>query len=104
MLRLLLEPGFYKDGEFGIRIEDIVQIVYATDVPHDFNGRGALTFRTVTMCPIQTKLIDGRLLTDAERAYLNRYHQTVWRTISPLLEALGDAATLEWLKKETAAI
>lgn len=100
----VLEPGFYKEGEFGIRIEDIVQIVPAAHVPHDFAGRGALTFHTVTMCPIQTKLIDVQLLTDGERAYLNRYHCTVWTTISPLLEAIGDTVTLEWLKTETAAI
>lgn len=60
-----LEPGFYKDGEFGIRIEDIVQIVPA-NLANDFNGRGALTFQTVTMCPIQTKLINVGLLNDHE--------------------------------------
>lgn len=59
------EPGFYKNGEFGIRIEDIVQIVNAK-IENDFNGRGALTFNTVTMCPIQTKLINANLLTEKE--------------------------------------
>lgn len=98
------EPGFYKDGEFGIRIEDIVQIVPATHVAHDFAGRGALTFYTVTMCPIQTKLVDVQLLNERERSYLNQYHNTVWATISPLLQSIGDNATLDWLKKETAAI
>lgn len=60
-----LEPGYYEKGKFGIRIEDIVQIVPA-QVESDFNGRGALTFRTVTMCPIHTKLINKNLLTEKE--------------------------------------
>lgn len=81
-----------------------MQIVPATNAPNDFAGRGALTFYTVTMCPIQTKLIDVKLLTDVERAYLNQYHSNVWTTISPLLEAMGDTFTLGWLKNETAAI
>lgn len=60
-----LEPGYYQDDEFGIRIEDIVQVVPA-NVNFDFGGRGALSFYTVTMCPIQTKLIDPNLLDDIE--------------------------------------
>lgn len=59
------EPGYYEDGKFGIRIEDIVQIVPA-NVKSDFAGRGALTFKTITMCPIQTKLIDAHLLSEKE--------------------------------------
>lgn len=62
---MLTEPGYYENGQFGIRIEDIVQIVPAK-IKNNFNGRGALTFKTVTMCPIQTKLIAVNLLTDAE--------------------------------------
>lgn len=60
------EPGYYEDGKFGIRIEDIVQIVPAKNVPHDFNGLGAKTFNTITMCPIQTKMVNATLLTDLE--------------------------------------
>lgn len=60
-----VEPGYYEKGQFGIRIEDIVQIVPAK-AENDFNGRGALTFKTVTMCPIQTKLVNKSLLTEKE--------------------------------------
>ena len=63
--KIRIEPGFYKDGEFGIRIEDIVQIVKANS-RYDFAGRGALTFKTITMCPKQTKLIKTDLLNDVE--------------------------------------
>ncbi|XP_013109085.1 xaa-Pro aminopeptidase ApepP isoform X1 [Stomoxys calcitrans] len=98
------EPGFYHDGEFGIRIEDIVQIVPATNAKHDFNGRGALTFRTVTLCPKQTKLIKKELLLAEEIKLLNDYHRLVWETLAPLLRAEGDTRTLLWLERETQAI
>lgn len=62
---LILEPGYYQEGEFGIRIEDIVQIVPAYP-PNDFGGRGALSFLTVTLVPHQLKMIDLSLLTKAE--------------------------------------
>lgn len=62
---IIPEPGYYETGQFGIRIEDIVQIVPAK-VENNFNGRGALTFKTVTMCPIHTKLINKNLLTESE--------------------------------------
>ncbi|KAH8411123.1 hypothetical protein KR222_003846 [Zaprionus bogoriensis] len=95
------EPGFYKDGEFGIRIEDIVQIVPAK-TKHNFASRGALTFKTITMCPKQTKMIIKELLSEQEIALLNNYHQLVWDTLSPLLAQ--DAFTLAWLKKETSPL
>ncbi|XP_055524456.1 xaa-Pro aminopeptidase ApepP [Wyeomyia smithii] len=94
------EPGYYKDGKFGIRIEDIVQVVSAS-IGDNFNGRGALAFSTVTMCPIQTKLIDVSLLTEKERGSLNRYQETVRETLSPLLKKANDVETLAWLERET---
>lgn len=97
------EPGFYKDGEFGIRIEDIVQIIPAT-AKYDFAGRGGLTFKTITMCPKQTKMIKKELLTEIEVKLLNDYHQQVLETLSPILEKENDTLTLEWLKKETQPI
>uniref|UniRef100_A0A182XPM7 Xaa-Pro aminopeptidase n=1 Tax=Anopheles quadriannulatus TaxID=34691 RepID=A0A182XPM7_ANOQN len=97
------EPGYYKDGQFGIRIEDIVQVVTA-NVGTNFDGRGALTFRTITMCPIQTRLIDVTLLTAKERDHLNAYHQTVLDTLGPLLREANDLDTLAWLERETKAI
>ena len=60
------EPGYYQDHDFGIRIEDVVQIVKDEKAPYDFNGRGALTTHSVTLVPIQTKMIDTSLLSRAE--------------------------------------
>lgn len=62
------EPGYYQDREFGIRIEDIVQIVPASTT-YNFSGRGALTFKTITMCPKQTKMIKLELLNSVEVNY-----------------------------------
>ncbi|KAI8043290.1 xaa-Pro aminopeptidase ApepP [Drosophila gunungcola] len=98
------EPGFYQDGEFGIRVEDIVQIVPAVQVAHNFANRGALTFKTITMCPKQTKMIKKELLSEVEVKLLNSYHQQVWETLSPILSREGDEFTLAWLKKEVLPI
>lgn len=98
------EPGYYQDGEFGIRIEDIVQIVPATNAKHDFNGRGALTFKTITLCPKQTKMIKKELLLEEEKKLLNDYHRLVRETLTPILKYEGDEVTLAWLERETKEI
>ncbi|KAA0201850.1 hypothetical protein HAZT_HAZT000280 [Hyalella azteca] len=67
------EPGYYKAGEFGIRIESIVRVVKA-DTPHRHNDQDFLTFKVVTLAPIQAKLIDVSLLTNAEVACLLPLH------------------------------
>lgn len=97
------EPGYYEDGKFGIRIEDIVQIVPATSAKGDFMGRGALTFHTVTLCPIHRKLVKVELLSEDERNQFNAYHQRVRAELMPLLSA-SDTLTRAWLTKETEPI
>ncbi|ETN65044.1 xaa-pro aminopeptidase [Anopheles darlingi] len=97
------EPGYYKDGQFGIRIEDIVQVITA-NVGTNFDGRGALAFSTITMCPIQTRLIDVTLLTPAERQHINSYHERVRDQLLPLLREANDAETIAWLQRETEPI
>ncbi|RLE19624.1 MAG: aminopeptidase P family protein [Acidobacteria bacterium] len=89
------EPGFYLAGEFGIRIENLVYVVQdetAPDKELPFNR-----FENLTVCPIDTRLVEQSLLTDAELDYLNRYHRFVFDSLSPLLS--GD--DLEWLRKAT---
>lgn len=73
-------------------------------VDHDFKGVKPLTFETVTMCPIQPKMIDRSLLTPAEVNHLNDYHKKVLEIVGPQLEADQDTYTLEWLKRETTKI
>lgn len=59
------EPGYYEAGKFGVRIEDIVRVVKAK-TPHNFDNRGYLTFEIVSFVPIQTKLINKSMLSEAE--------------------------------------
>ena len=85
------EPGYYEDGKYGIRIENLVEVVPATTTRN--KDTGFLEFNTLTLCPIDTSLIDLTLLSDAHRGWLNRYHARVRRTLSPLL----DPAHKRWL-------
>ncbi|EIM81949.1 Creatinase/aminopeptidase [Stereum hirsutum FP-91666 SS1] len=91
------EPGYYADGRFGIRIENVV-LVREAKTPNNFGGKGFLGFEHVTMCPIHKKLVDAELLTVKEREWLDAYHKEVWEKVSPLLK--GDSKTLEWLERE----
>ncbi|KAJ1302268.1 hypothetical protein OPQ81_001087 [Rhizoctonia solani] len=97
------EPGYYADGRFGIRIESIV-LVRKVSTPNDFGSRGYLGFENVTMCPIQTKLVDLTLLNDAERDWLNKYHAKVLEKVGPELAKVGDLRAQAWLERECAEI
>ncbi|XP_023012683.2 aminopeptidase P [Leptinotarsa decemlineata] len=94
------EPGYYQDGEFGLRIEDIIEVVEAQP-PHNFNNRGYLTFNTITLVPKMNKLIVIDMLTDAEIKCLNEYHQKCRNIVGPILEQQGQTEALEWLIRET---
>ena len=71
------EPGYYKEGEFGIRIEDLLMIV---DVGSDYLG-----FQTLTIVPYDRNLIQTSLLSREEIDYINLYHKRVYETLSPIL-------------------
>ena len=84
------EPGYYEPGEFGIRIENLVEVVKdETLAPRDF-----LRFDTLTLCPIEKRLIAPELLSAEERGWLDAYHARVLETIGPGLDR--DERT--WLK------
>ncbi|KAJ2723298.1 hypothetical protein GGI07_002726 [Coemansia sp. Benny D115] len=96
------EPGYYEDGKFGIRIENTCLIV-KRETPFDYTGgSGYLTMEAVTLVPIQKKLVQVGLLSEAERKWLDSYHATVWERVSPLLEVGG--LGYEWLKRETSPL
>lgn len=97
------EPGYYEDEKFGIRLENI-ELVVKADTPYNYKNRGFLTFETVTLVPIQTKLLDLSLLTDSEIQYLNNYHAKCLNTLRPLLQGPENAQALEWLERETRPI
>jgi len=93
------EPGYYKTGSHGIRIENLVY-VKPPKVPRD--GEIAVhSFETLTLCPIDRRLIERKLLSRQERQWLNRYHARVRRVLSPLIE---DQAVRLWLDQATARI
>jgi Xaa-Pro aminopeptidase len=90
------EPGIYRAGEYGIRIENLLLVVpFSTTLFGNFYA-----FETLTLCPIDMKLIDITMLTDAERRWLNRYHGKVFTLLAPLLNDDERA----WLGRTTAAI
>ncbi|KAJ3281805.1 hypothetical protein HDU79_010463 [Rhizoclosmatium sp. JEL0117] len=95
------EPGYYHDGHFGIRIENVM-IVKEVSTPYNFDGKGSLGFEHVTLVPISTKLVEISLLLPTEREWLNNYHEKVYEKISPLLH--NDEMALKWLFKETRPI
>ncbi len=89
------EPGYYKEGGYGIRVENLQVVSPAKPVPG--GDRPMLGFETLTMAPIHRALIDLHLLTPAELAWLDDYHARVRTRILPLLE--GEVA--DWLLKAT---
>lgn len=90
------EPGLYRPGQWGIRIENLVAAVPAMRSEY---GQ-FLRFETLTLCPIDTRCIDAALLTAAERTWLNEYHQQVRERLLPRVQ--GDAR--KWLEQRTQAI
>ncbi len=91
------EPGYYRAGAYGIRIENLVLVEPDEDGP---DGRRLYRFRTLTRAPIDRRLIVKDMLEEDERHWLNRYHARVLEDLSPLL----DEDTRSWLKKMTAPL
>jgi Xaa-Pro aminopeptidase len=91
-----IEPGHYRPGQWGIRIENLVMNVAASTDEGTAFGE-FLEFETLTLCPIDTRCIDRALLDDGELAWLNHYHATVFKHLAPKVS--GDA--LAWLTQRT---
>jgi Xaa-Pro aminopeptidase len=89
------EPGYYKEGAYGIRIENLVAVQESK-----VGGGNYLEFETLTLCPIDLRLLEPKLLTELERDWLNAYHKRVWREIGPAVTGEVKA----WLKEATRAI
>jgi len=85
------EPGYYKTGEYGIRIENLVLVE-----PRAIDGSEGewLGFETLTLAPIDRTLVDRALLSPAEIAWWNAYHARVREVLAPQL----DGAALAWLE------
>jgi Xaa-Pro aminopeptidase len=89
------EPGFYKTAAYGIRTENLVLVIAAPEPPGAEKPLNA--FETLTLAPIDRRLIDAHMLNDKERAWLDGYHARVAEVLGPLL----DAPTRKWLEAAT---
>ena len=94
-----IEPGVYRPGKWGVRIENLVMNVPAK-TPEGTTFAEFLEFETLTLCPIDTRCIDLDLMRTDERAWLNAYHATVCERLAPKLSG----AALVWLKTRTEPI
>ncbi|RLN58882.1 hypothetical protein BBJ29_000184 [Phytophthora kernoviae] len=92
------EPGYYEDGKFGIRIESVMAVKKAPHIKSPLQ-REFCEFETLTMAPIQQRLIDVSLLTADEIYWLNAYHMEVHDKLQPLLK--DDPETYAYLVRET---
>ena len=91
------EPGIYKEGKHGIRIENLVTVTeYKTTQFGQFFG-----FMNLTLCPYERELIDVSLLSDEELEYINEYHKKVFENTQSHMKTEEEKA---WLKKATAEI
>lgn len=88
---LSIEPGYYRDGAFGIRTENLV-VVRPPETPAG-GDRPMLSFETLTLAPIDRRLIDAALLDADERAWLDAYHARVLAALAPRVET----ETARWL-------
>ena len=91
------EPGYYKTGAYGIRIENLVAVTPATAAGAE---REILGFETLTLAPIDRALVDPALLDASEIAWLDAYHARVRRELTPLV----DKKTAQWLAEATRPI
>ncbi|KAM6953149.1 xaa-Pro aminopeptidase 2 [Aplochiton taeniatus] len=92
-----IEPGYYKENDFGIRIEDVAVIVPT----HTKYGNNYLTFDTVSLVPYDRKLIDISLLSPQQLQWLDAYYDTIRHVMGPELEKQGLKEEKEWMMKHT---
>ncbi|TPK52541.1 MULTISPECIES: aminopeptidase P family protein [unclassified Mesorhizobium] len=92
------EPGYYKEGSYGIRIENLILVTPAEQI--DGGDIAMHGFETLTLAPIDVRLVRSDLLTRDELHWLDTYHARVLAEIGPML----DGETLAWLEKATAPL
>ena len=81
------EPGIYRTGQWGIRTENLITVTPAKQTEATTTEDEWLTFETLTLCFYDTNLIDMSLMTDKEIAWINAYHERVYKETAPLLNA-----------------
>lgn len=95
------EPGYYEEGAFGVRIENLVRVKEAS-TQFNFAGKTFNCFETLTKIPYQARMMDPSLLTDSELDWIDEYHKQVWTDVSSRLPDNSDAKI--WLAEHTQPI
>ncbi|KAE8703805.1 putative Minor allergen Alt a [Hibiscus syriacus] len=93
------EPGYYEDGSFGIRLENVL-VIKEAETEFNFGDKGYLSFDHITWAPYQIKLIDLSLMAPEEIQWLNTYHSKCREILAPYM----DKNEMEWLKKATETV
>ena len=93
------EPGYYRPGAFGIRIENLIFVNDAA--PVEGGDMPVLSFETLTWCPIDRRLVVASLMTSEELQWLNDYHAEVREKLMPLIDK---DSVKTWLTAATAPI
>ena len=96
-----IEPGYYEDGSFGIRLENLA-IVSEAKTSRSFGDKPYLGFEHATMVPFCRNLLNLELLTELEKTWLNAYHAEVYAKTKDLVQ--GNSMALSWLERETQPI
>jgi Xaa-Pro aminopeptidase len=96
------EPGYYSPGRFGIRTENLIAVTEPS-VPEG-GERPMLGFETLTLAPIDRRLIDPALLGPEDTAWLDDYHARVLAEIGGELDRESDAPVLDWLARACAPL
>lgn len=98
---LTIEPGYYEEGNFGIRIENTVRIVREKTKYNMSNGSEFLKFESLTYVPIQKELIEKSLLNEFEIKWINDYHERCLHVIGDELIRDRKFDVLAWLIEQT---
>ncbi|XP_015591446.1 xaa-Pro aminopeptidase ApepP [Cephus cinctus] len=96
------EPGYYKEGEFGVRLENILEVV-PSEMPA-YKGQTFLKFRDATLVPYEPKLIDLDMLSPEHRRWLNNYNQRIRDEVGPEMKKQLRMTAFFWMKQKTKPI
>jgi len=96
------EPGYYKENDFGVRLENILEVIPADKWAH--NGRRFLKFRDATLVPYEPKLIDFNMLTPLHRRWLNNYNKRIRKEVGAELKKNLKMGAFYWMMTKTASI
>ncbi|XP_063987718.1 xaa-Pro aminopeptidase ApepP-like isoform X1 [Diachasmimorpha longicaudata] len=93
------EPGYYSNGKFGIRLENVLEVVEA-----EIKNAKLLKFRDVTLVPYEPKLIDIRMLNKSHRKWLNNYNRRIREEVGPEILKKYKMEAYQWMEKRTRSI